>query len=265
MTYQQIRNITWPDLVFLRWREYEKWWIFKILQIKFYNFRWQILLQLRFVITPALGNKIFFRMKERNEKWAKIWKIYAMVRQVIFHSYPNTTHVGKIFEESVRIHWFLEWFWGCLLKLYLRATKHYTLFSGQYIGQPGVGNYQDKEDPIEYVDTKSNQRNYQIHDHHLNERQTFRASTYANDMMAGFKSLKDSRSLCDCILVAQNVQFHVHKELALIYQTETWTKLFGFDQNLNRKSQFSLPFPIIFEPCSALECANPLQILFHYR
>jgi len=84
---------------------------------------------------------------------------------------------------------------------------------GQYIGQPGVGNYQDKEDPIEYVDTKSNQRNYQIHDHHLNERQTFRASTYANDMMAGFKSLKDSRSLCDCILVAQNVQFHVHKSI----------------------------------------------------
>ena len=104
--------------------------------------------------------------------------------------------------------------------MYQRASKPYPLFSGQYIGQPGVGNYQDKEDPIEYVDTKSNQRNYQIHDHHLNERQTFRASTYANDMMAGFKSLKDSRSLCDCILVAQNVQFHVHKESAQIYQTK---------------------------------------------
>ena len=97
---------------------------------------------------------------------------------------------------------------------FFSSTKPNPLFLGQYIGQPGVGNYQDKEDPIEYVDTKSNQRNYQIHDHHLNERQTFRASTYANDMMAGFKSLKDSRSLCDCILVAQNVQFHVHKELA---------------------------------------------------
>ena len=119
-------------------------------------------------------------MKERNEKWAKIWKIYAMVRQVNFLG--NRTVI--------------------------------TVILGQYIGQPGVGNYQDKEDPIEYVDTKSNQRNYQIHEHHLNERQTFRASTYANDMMAGFKSLKDSRSLCDCILVAQNVQFHVHKELA---------------------------------------------------
>ena len=98
---------------------------------------------------------------------------------------------------------------------YAPPTQTMKTYSGQYIGQPGVGNYQDKEDPIEYVDTKSNQRNYQIHEHHLNERQTFRASTYANDMMAGFKSLKDSRSLCDCILVAQNVQFHVHKESTL--------------------------------------------------
>ena len=161
------------------------------------------------------------------------------------------------------------------MKLYLRATKPYTLFPGQYIGQPGVGNYQDKEDPIEYVDTKSNQRNYQIHDHHLNERQTFRASTYANDMMAGFKSLKDSRSLCDCILVAQNVQFHVHKESAQIYQTEicpdqtssvrTVRYVRLWPKSKPKKSQFSLPFPIIFEPCSALECVNPLQILFHYR
>ena len=100
-------------------------------------------------------------------------------------------------------------------KIFNTPTQTLKTYSGQYIGQPGVGNYQDKEDPIEYVDTKSNQRNYQIHEHHLNERQTFRASTYANDMMAGFKSLKDSRSLCDCILVAQNVQFHVHKESTL--------------------------------------------------
>ena len=102
-------------------------------------------------------------------------------------------------------------------KIFNTPTQTLKTYSGQYIGQPGVGNYQDKEDPIEYVDTKSNQRNYQIHEHHLNERQTFRASTYANDMMAGFKSLKDSRSLCDCILVAQNVQFHVHKESAHIF------------------------------------------------
>ena len=101
---------------------------------------------------------------------------------------------------------------------YAPPTQTLKTYSGQYIGQPGVGNYQDKEDPIEYVDTKSNQRNYQIHEHHLNERQTFRASTYANDMMAGFKSLKDSRSLCDCILVAQNVQFHVHKESTQIFR-----------------------------------------------
>ena len=109
-------------------------------------------------------------------------------------------------------------------------TVTITVILGQYIGQPGVGNYQDKEDPIEYVDTKSNQRNYQIHEHHLNERQTFRASTYANDMMAGFKSLKDSRSLCDCILVAQNVQFHVHKESAQIFPL-----LVKVCQNLSRK------------------------------
>ena len=167
--------------------------------------------------------------------------------------------------------------------MYQRATKPYPLFSGQYIGQPGVGNYQDKEDPIEYVDTKSNQRNYQIHDHHLNERQTFRASTYANDMMAGFKSLKDSRSLCDCILVAQNVQFHVHKESAQIYQTKICPDqtspvrpnqpgTSGFGRNLNRKKSILASVSDYFRAmfCSGMRESTsniiPLQVdgaIFH--
>ena len=29
----------------------------------------------------------------------------------------------------------------------------------------------------------------------------------------GFKNLRDQRALCDCILVAQDVSFHVHKSL----------------------------------------------------
>ena len=33
------------------------------------------------------------------------------------------------------------------------------------------------------------------------------------EKVAGFKRLKDSRSLCDCVLVAETVSFHVHKSL----------------------------------------------------
>ena len=78
-------------------------------------------------------------------------------------------------------------------------------------------------EPLEYVNTKTTSRDYpppsqqqQAQHHELNngsERQTFRASSYSNDMVAGFKRLRDTRSLCDCILVAEAVSFHVHKSL----------------------------------------------------
>merc|ERR1712227_868647 len=44
-------------------------------------------------------------------------------------------------------------------------------------------------------------------------KKTFKASEYADDIRDGFKMLRESASLCDCTLIAQDAQFAVHKSL----------------------------------------------------
>ena len=51
--------------------------------------------------------------------------------------------------------------------------------------------------------------------HFASERQTFRASTYASDMVAGFRSLRENRSLCDCVLVAQGITDNPHSSFSV--------------------------------------------------
>ena len=106
------------------------------------------------------------------------------------------------------------------------------------------------QEPLEYVDTKVTGPTAVPPEHpRAPERQTFRDEHYSNDMVKGigsirtycllsrhctwsydsydsydmnyptnlteqgFKNLRDQRALCDCILVAQDVSFHVHKSL----------------------------------------------------
>jgi hypothetical protein len=44
-------------------------------------------------------------------------------------------------------------------------------------------------------------------------KRAFRANHFSDDIRDGFKLLRESSSLCDCTLIAQDAQFPVHKSL----------------------------------------------------